>query len=192
MRLVEFLIYLLAAQGETLKRLAALLGEDVLVALLEELPEDPRAVAPLSRRTQASFLLPMVPGKPKDPEMDRTLVPLVNPYQELEGAVREMRLPAVLEFYLWGFPLYRAYIESSMDLNSRLPSPANERAIDVVEEAVQEARNWQRRLPVPPQLGFRVDQATKTPWLKFRSDVLKHLGSRPMQVLAKVETGNAE
>jgi len=184
MRLVEFLKYLLAAHGEALRRLAALLGEDALIAVLEELPEDPRAIAPLSRRLASAFLPPMIPFKPKEPGMERTLVPLANPYQELEGAVREMKLPAVLEFYIWAFPLYRSYIESGLDLNSRLPSPVSESVMEVVEDAIQESRNWVRRMPIPPHLGLRVDQAAKTPWLKFRSDVLKNLGSRPMQALS--------
>ena len=183
MRLVEFLKFLLAAHGDALKRLAALLGEDVLVSILEELPEDPRAIAPLSRRISSAFYPPMDTSKPKEPGMERTLVPLSNPYQELEGAVRDLKMPAVLEFYIWAFPLYRSYIQSSLDLNARLPSPANEREMEVVEDAIQEARTWIRRLPIPPQLGLRVDQASKTAWLKFRSDVLKSLGSRPMQVL---------
>ncbi len=184
MRLVEFLKILLQAHGETLQRLAALLGEDALVVILEDLPEDPRAVTPLSRRIQSAFLPPQDPSKPKERDMERTLVPLTNPYQELEGAVREMKLPAVLEFYIWTFPLYRTYIEGPLNLNSRLPCPPNERVLEVVEDAMQESRNWVRRLPVPPHLGLRVDQASKTPWLKFRSEVLKNLGSRPMQVLS--------
>lgn len=35
MRLVEFLIYMLEAQAESLKRLSALLGEETLMEILE-------------------------------------------------------------------------------------------------------------------------------------------------------------
>lgn len=111
MRLADFLIALLEAHAETLKRLAALFGEDNLVQLLEMAGDDKAARPPEYEVHAQIFELP----SPSRPQTD--------PYTAIEGAVRELDLPAVLLFHLWTYPHYRAYIESPLDLDSRLPGP---------------------------------------------------------------------
>lgn len=193
MRLVDFLIHLLKAHAETLQHLAALLGEDQLVAILEELPQDPRSLQGLPAERIAAFLPPLIQPRPPKTQREITLIPTPNPYQELEGAVRGiMRRPGVLEFYLWSYPSYRAYIESKLDLNSRLPEVSHSEALKIVEEAVSDAKLWIRRLPVPAPMALRAEVASRNPWLKFRADVLKLLGGRALEAVRTLPVKNQE
>jgi hypothetical protein len=177
MRLVEFLIYLLEAQAETLKRLAAFFGEDRLLEMLESADEE----------------------KPL-PALDRKLIPFESlsnhsshagtsrsPYVELEGAVREFGLPAVLEFHLWAYPYYRAFIESDLDLNSMLATEHGfgglagvDSSAHLIAEAVAQAADWVKQLPIPPSVSVQAEAAAQLPWVRFRTQVLKRIGRRPM------------
>lgn len=168
MRLVEFLIFLLEAHAETLKRLCALLGEERLLELLEEAGDS---------------------SATPDPSISDNLIRLFetssasfggSAYQELEGAVQEMNLPEVLQFHLWAYPHYRAFIESPLELDSRIPGPGGEAGVALVEEAVQQAQAWIRSLPLPPQISQQVERAAYVPWLRFRTEVLKRIGKRPL------------
>lgn len=165
MRLVEYLIQLLEAHAQTLQRLAAFFGEERLIELLEEEPHpEPR----VPTRISASWFDGILPGRSS------------SPYTELEGAVREFNLPAVLEFHLWAYPPYRDFIESPLDLNSRIQGPGGEAAGVMVEEAVAQARAWMRRLPIRPEVASQAEQAAYIPWLRFRTQVLKQIGKRPL------------
>jgi hypothetical protein len=163
MRLVDFLIYLLEAQAETLKRLAAFFGEERFLEMLENSGDEI-----------------------KIPTLDKNLIPFESPsnaltsgstYRELEGAVREFKLPEFLEFHLWAYPYYRAFIESEMDLSSRLASNASAHLID---EALAQAKEWIKQLPIPPAISFQAEAAAQLPWIRFRTQVLKKVGIRPM------------
>lgn len=180
MRLAEFLVYTLRSHAETLTRLAALLGEDQLITLLEAMP-DPGPTRKLTPEIQSLFLDPA--QNQVHPDVPGKLVPPSSPYQEIEGAVQEVRLPVVLEFYVWAYPFYRMFIESPMDLNSLLADADDERTLALVDQAIQAAREWTKLLPLPPQLAIRADQVVKTPWIKFRTDVLRALGKRPMRAI---------
>jgi hypothetical protein len=161
LRLVDFLIYLLEAHAETLKRLAAFFGEERLLEMLETSGED------LSI-----------------PKLNRTLIAVEEGagnsgarYQELEGAIHEFHLPAVLEFHLWAYPYYRSFIESEMDLDSKLlPSSS----AYLIEEAMAQAKEWIKKLPIPPAVSVQSEAAAGLPWIRFRTQVLKKLGIRPM------------
>ena len=172
MRLVEFLIQLLEAQAETLKRLAALFGEENLVQLLEMAGDESNAP---KTETPAEIAVPVqLFGEPQPPFQSR------DPYTELEGAVRDMDLPAILTFHLWTYPPYRAFIESPLDLNSRLPGPGGDSGATLVEEAVAQAEAWVRSLPMNPLVLDQASRAAHVPWLKFRAVVLKRVGRRPL------------
>lgn len=167
MRLVEFLILLLTAHAETLRRLAALLGEERFLHILEDAGDLPS---------------PDVETQAKPTSFDRPcpMASASSAYQELEGAVREMHLPEPLEFHLWAYPHYRAFIESPIDLNSRIPGSSSDAGLALVEEAVAQAAAWVQRLPLPPQIGHQVERAAQVPWLRFRTTVLNRIGKRPM------------
>jgi len=164
-RLVEFLIYLLGAHAATLQRLAALLGEGVLRELLESIGdvETEKEAKPLTVQLNRPAW-----SAPSDA------------YAEIEAAVREMRLPATLEFYLWSYPPYRHLIESSLDLNATI-DPAGLAFSDFVDEAIDQARHWIRKLPLPPEIGLQAEQVSDFPWRRFRGAVLKKLGKRPLE-----------
>lgn len=167
MRLVEFLIHLLEAHAETLKRLAALLGEERLLELLDEAGEHGH---------EAEEKIVALHSELEPPKSGSG----GSAYQELEGAVRELHLPAVLEFYVWAYPHYRAFIESPLDLNSRIPGTGGETGSMLVEEAVTQNQAWVRKLPIPPQISEQVERTAYVPWLRFRTTVLKKIGKRPM------------
>ena len=170
MRLVEFLILLLEAHAETLKRLAALFGEENLVHLLElageeEVTEDePPEEIPIDLTLFES----PAPASPS------------APYTELEGAVRELNLPAVLEFHLWAYPIYRSFIESPLDLNARIPGPGGDAGIRLVDQAIAEAEVWVKRLPMADLVRNQAERAAHVPWLRFRTTTLRRIGKRPM------------
>jgi hypothetical protein len=176
MRLVEFLTYLLEAQAETLKRLAAFFGEDVFLEMLEN-SGDEISVPSLDRKLIPFESLP-----------DRPYPGSNSPYIELEGAVREFGLPSVLEFHLWAYPYYRAFIESDLDLNSTLATTHGgfgglatvDSSTQMIDEAISQAKEWVKKLHIPPSVSVQAEAAAQLPWIRFRTQVLKRVGKRPM------------
>lgn len=171
MRLVELLIQLLEAHASTLARLAALLGERELVEALESAADETGAVGLPERllEDRSRWLGPAPAGGSE-----------AAAYQELEGSVRELRLPALLEFHLWAYPPYRAFIESSLDLNSRIVGPGTDVGTVLVDAAVEQATRWVRRLPLSPEQSRLAEHEAHAPWLRFRTTVLKRIGRRPL------------
>ena len=175
MRIADFLILILQSHAQTLQRLAALFGEDEFTEMLENAEE------------------PSTPGFDPEEFSDGSLR-LIRPqagdagaaYQQLEGCVRELSLPEVLEFHLWAYPFYRAFIESSLDLNVRIPSAGVPRELGgetgsaLVMEAIRQHHEWLKRLAIPERVRARAQAAAETPWLRFRSEALKRLGHRPL------------
>jgi hypothetical protein len=171
MRLVDFLIFLLEAHAQTLQRLAALLGEDELLRVLEDAGEildesDEKDVLPQRIKT-SWFEAATSDSRGK------------SPYSELEWAVREFHLPSIFEFHLWAYPHYRAYIESGLELDAKIKS-ADASGMALIDEAMAQAQAWARLLPVTPAQGRAVESAAHVPWLKFRAAVLKRIGRRPL------------
>ena len=167
MRLVDFLIYLLEAQAQTLHRLAALFGEEMLLHMLEESGDRiAEQVAP-SRFRLDWFEPPLSTG-------------YSSPYAELEGAVHDFKLPAVLEFHLWAYPFYRAFIESGLELDARIPGPGGDAGLLLVDEVVEQAEAWVKLLPIAQEFSLQAQRAAHMPWLRFRTQALKRIGKRPM------------
>ena len=177
MRLVDFLVLLLGAQAEALKRLAAFFGEEVLVAMLEDAGEsfDDRRLAGLEPAKYASTSAGKIAWTP--PQTPHTNA---NAYSELEGTVRELALPEVLEFHLWAYPHYRAFIESAIDLDARLPAGGGESGTFLIDEAVAAADAWTKELPIPPAVSAAAFKAAQVPWIRFRTEALKKMGRRPL------------
>ena len=173
MRLVDILISLLEAHAQTLQSLATLVGEERLLRLLEEAGE-----------LDQDYLTSPLP-KPEwfDPPMSSSDA---GSYTELEGAVREFGLPEVLEFNLWAYPPYRSFVESDFPLESRVRMNSNKgekREIEWIEEIVNSAQTWIRRLPLPSEISTQAERAAEIPWLRFRATVLKRIGKRPLRVV---------
>ncbi len=178
MRLAEYLIHLLEAHAQTLQRLAALFGEAALVEILETSGEEQEKLA-----AQAQEVLTAVRIKRFEPNpawFDNALPGGYSPYLEIESAVRDFNLPAMLEFHLWAYPHYRSFVESPLDLNSRIQGPGGEAGVALVDEAVAQAQAWVRGLHIPPALGLQAERAAHMPWLRFRTHVLKRIGKRPI------------
>lgn len=169
MRLVDFLILMLEAHARTLQRLGALLGEDVLVELLEQAGEnasEDEACPALGAR----WFSGASSGSP------------AAAYAELESTVHEFKLPAMLEFHVWAYPHYRAFIESPLELGSRLATDARgpDATTALVDEAVEQARAWLKKLPIPLDIWRQAETAASVPWVRFRTEALKKAGKRPL------------
>jgi hypothetical protein len=175
--LAELCQEVLMSQAQTLKRLAALFGEEALLELLEQGDEDDTVSSEgedLGIDWKECFERPTSASRGRAPSEG-------NAYQSLEGVVQEAELPAVLEFHLWAFPPYRALIESPQGLDARVKQgPA---ALTLVDALVRAADQWIKKLPIAPALAPRAEQAAQVPWLRFRTEVLKRLGQRPLGVL---------
>ncbi|MBC7386818.1 MAG: hypothetical protein H7301_11745 [Cryobacterium sp.] len=167
MKLVEFLILVLAAHAETLKRLAAFFGEEAFVEILEE-SDDENAPPRKSNHPRGTL-----PRWMEDPGSEP------NAYALLEGTVRDFDLPAVLQFHLWAYPPYRAFIESSVNLNAKL-TPGDDAGKALVENACADAEEWVKSLPMPSVVTVAAYKAAAVPWLRFRTETLKRLGRRPL------------
>jgi hypothetical protein len=175
MRVVEFLIQLLQAHAMTLQRLAALLGEERLIELLERAGDDEGddeqgATEPGPGRAE---VIPIRPEWLTAPTAQRE----ASAYSELESAVGELQLAPMLEFHVWAYPHYRAFIESPLDLNSRIKGEA---CLALVQEAVLQAEAWMKRLPLPPAVALQSERAAQVPWVRFRTEVLRRAGQRPL------------
>ncbi|MGK5081732.1 hypothetical protein WDW37_00380 [Bdellovibrionota bacterium FG-1] len=166
MRLVEFLILMLQAHAHTLQRLAALFGEEILLHMLEESGEELAKKLPPPRFQLVWFEAPKNTG-------------FSSPYAELEGAVHDFTLPAMLEFHLWAYPHYRSLIESTLDLNARIPGPHSDTCLCLIEEALEQANAWIRALPIATEFQLQAQSAAQIPWLRFRTQTLKQMGRRP-------------
>lgn len=169
MTLSAFLIQILKTHASTLQHLAAYFGEEVLFELLElaaeNHDEDPD-LNPEFHLDLSWFYLP-------NPSLSQG-------YAEIEGAVLELKLPEVLEFHLWAYPFYRKFVESSLDLKMSIYKENG--AIEaLVEEALYESQLWIKRLPLPSQISQHAERIAQTPWIRFRSEVLKKSGKRPFQ-----------
>lgn len=177
MRLVDFLVLMLGAQAETLKRLGAFFGEENLVDMLEDAGEsyDDRRLAGLEPNTPtAASLAPGMWTPPPGPHSN------ANAYAELEGTVRELGLPEILEFHLWAYPHYRAFIESTIDLNARLAPGGGELGTALIDEACANAEAWVKRLQIAPSVAAAAYKAAQVPWIRFRTEALKKMGRRPL------------
>jgi hypothetical protein len=173
MRLVDFLIAMLEAHAQTLQRLAALLGEEILIELLESCGEED---------SDSDGKADTPPPLELKPEWLDTAAPFSesSAYGELEGAVSELKLSAMLEFHLWAYPNYRSWIESPLPLNTRIRGTGSEAGITLVDDAVANAEAWIKKLPLPPSISQQAERAAQIPWLRFRTLVLKRIGKRPL------------
>ena len=172
MRLVEFLIHVLDAHAQVLQRLAALLDEEALIAVLELAGEQQES-------DPERYPTPILKLRPE--WFDRhSATGHSTAYAELESAVHGMKLGSQLVFHLWAYPPYRAFVESEYDLDTRILGPGGEAGTRIVDDTIQMARLWVEELPLPPQVRARAAQAAEIPWLRFRTEVLKRIGRRPL------------
>lgn len=163
LRVVDLLIEVLRAQAETLELLRAALGQDELIHLLEEKDPPPslfKDVTPwcsgeLSSRSGMS-----------------------NPYKEVEGAVREMDLSALLEFYLWAYPTYRAWVESPVLLESLVTIDPPGHLARLADLTLLDAKAYVRHLTLPPQLSKQMEKLVDPAWIKFRTRLLSQSGKK--------------
>jgi hypothetical protein len=170
-QLVDFLMQLLQTHGKALQRLAAFFGEEVLLHLLEDAGERLEN-EPVAFRVDSSWF--EAPARVPSKSLGR------SPYSELEGAVQELNLPSVLEFYLWTYPFYRKLIEGPHHLRSQLRGPSHPGAALLTEGALEYAKLWIKQVVVSPEFAAQAERSALTPWLRFRAEFLKKMGTRPI------------
>jgi hypothetical protein len=182
--LAEFLIHVLAAHARTLDELAEFLGGEPLLELLELAgsceaesgypPEPPGTYHP----DPAQFDAP--PAALPTPGLDGATC---SPYASIAVSVRQLKLAPSLEFYVWAYPFYRGLIESPIELEARLRLPESDSPAELplLAAALRSAQAWLAALPLPEPLKPEAERASQASWLRFRSEVLKALGVRPIQ-----------
>lgn len=169
MRWADFLIHILQAHGRSLQQLAAFMGEEELIELLEKMGEDSKVqLRPSGLKLEWFEHV----GNPSQG---------FSPYGALEEAVRELNLSAVLDFYVWAYPYYRSLIEMPVDLRDqiRLDYPPDRVEI-IVNEALQSSIQWIQALPIPARYRTQTERLAQAPWIRFRAEMLKKFGRRTM------------
>ncbi len=179
MRLVDFLILILQTHAQVLSDLSEVFGEDILMEMLEDTGEKFDEVLTPSRFAQKTHADSVIWLDSPHPHSN------ADAYGELEDAVQDLKMPKVLEFYLWAYPHYRAFIESALDLNSRVKSVGDGPTAEaLIDEAVQNGHDWIRtfdiKTPHIRELAYKISAA---PWLKFRAEALKKLGKKPFTLV---------
>jgi len=171
MCLVDFLILLLQAHAEGLKDLSNLIGEEKFLNALSITQHEPHfTAAPSLRLLENNTVL-------RNPDR--------RPLQKIETAVKEMDLPKSLENYLWEYPHYRAFVESSIDLETRIESPNQKDSIGaLVDEATITSQAWLNKLRIPPETLEQAEGLTRVHWIKFRTDILKQIGKPVLTPIA--------
>ncbi len=168
MKLVDFLILVLVTHADTLQRLSALLEEENLLELMEQAGENPKYAVQTFELNPVWFSSPIL----------SVVGDSSSPYTRLKGSIQELRLSPVLEFHLWAYPFYRMFIESALDLDSTIKG--GDAGTALVEAATSQAELWIRTLPIKPEMGLVAERVSHIPWLKFRTEILKRVGKRPM------------
>lgn len=168
LRVVDLLIEILRAQAKTLELLRAALGQEELLHVLEE--KEPPASLFESVEPWASGEMSPRAG-------------ISQPYKEIEGAVREMDLSAMLEFYLWAYPTYRAWVESPVLLDSCVRTDSAPHFARLADLVIQDARNYVRNLTLPPKLSTQIEKLVEPVWIQFRTRLLSHTGKRRLTVI---------
>ncbi len=171
MRVVDFLSFILKSHGQTLQELAAFLQEDVLFEVLEQAGELDRPPSLAEVTQYLSLHTTLTPLREAHPSYE-------SPYVLLENTVREIHLSPVLEFHLWAYPHYRAFVESSVDLSASVVQDS--KGPILVGEAVERAQEWVKTLPLPPESGKLAEAISRKIWLRFRTEALKKMGLRPI------------
>lgn len=177
MRLVDFLINLLNAHADTLKQLREILTEEGLIEILENALVNTQEIENPSLEPKPTNLIWFT--RPNSPS---SFSPSTA-YTELENAVRTLNLPPILEFYLWSYPHYRAFIESPLDLNSQIQGNDSHAAIALVNEAMDQAKSWIRKLHLHPEVSKSAEIASQAAWTRFRTRVMKRVGLRPFETI---------
>ena len=168
-RLVDFLIAVLRTHGETLNRLAALFGEEIVLDMLENAPEG--GPSEEQQRSWEKLLTLFAPLPTNGPVWDADAA-----YRRLESEVHSQKMAEFLEFHVWAYPFYRVFAESALDL--RAPVLHSEAAAQLTEAAVLAAKEWRAKLPIADEYRTRAESAASLPWIRFRTELMDRFGTR--------------
>ena len=173
-RFVDLLIFILQTHAETLKRLAAFFGEEEFLEVLENSQELPQSVS-----KNGEFILKtewFEEGTEGNSGRNGS-----SAYFELEDSVRELNLPAPLEFHLWAYPFYRTLIESGVELDSVISKAQSPSPLDqLIAGATEQAQEWVRTLSISPGVFPQAESAALNPWVRFRTRVLNKAGRKAL------------
>ncbi|MGE0614719.1 MAG: hypothetical protein AB7P04_03685 [Bacteriovoracia bacterium] len=170
MKLCEFLTLLLRTQGRVLQELLATCGEGRLAQLLR----DNEVTARISVQGLQLVHGPMsYQGHGEG-------------FAMIEQTVTDLALPEEIEFHLWSYPFYRAFIESELGLDSTIRNDKANELSALLDEAIASAHHWGECL-VPKDgdaaLARKVQAVVSQNYLRFRTDFLRKTGGRALSSL---------
>lgn len=171
MKVIDFTLELLMAQGDALNRLAVWVGEDELVELLEQAGSRVSAV-PATRPAWLSAGMSFHPNAESS-----------SSYRRLQGAVDELGLSPRLEFHLWAYPHYRVIIENVIELDSLVASHSIPLWVD---EACSAARAWVETLDLDSDRSAKAQALTQNSWARFRTRVLESIGQKRLSAVEPI------
>lgn len=177
MRLYEFLAFILEAHGQTLRALSEFMCEDTCLEILEQAGDLNSDSDGVVRPALAAGETPFFPEKK---EGYRPILGGFSPYGFIEGTVRELGLPEVLEFHLWSYPGYRKFVESKLPLETVFDGAHAE---EVIREAREAELAWFRSLPIQIPVSVELEKMLAQPWLRFRTQVMQRCGIRTLGAL---------
>ncbi len=167
MNLLHFTTLTLQTQSKILRLLSETFGSASFLKVLE----------------QTEFFLEQTPVLGLHPSDFESTAPHpydLPPFQMIHDTLKSLQISYDLEFYLLSYPFYRALIESSIDLNSKIPK---ETALHLTQAALKSAEIWNERLCISENSRLKLAPILKAFWLKFRTDVLKFYNLGPLVLI---------
>lgn len=153
MKLVEYLSLVLQKHGAVLLELKNRYSESILVEILE--------------RQQKVDYQPFVP------ELASSEVAAYEsfPYEILEQTVKNIKLPAGLEFYIWAYPYYREFIESPLKLDQTLFTQDTILVQKLSKDAILFSEAWALSIPAKEPFKSEITRVVTHHWKGFEKDV---------------------
>ncbi len=96
------------------------------------------------------------------------------PFEELEKITEHLKLDGEIENFLWGYPLYRKFIEANIGYDYSIES-------QWIDEAYRFGKSWSKWISRKLELNHEQTEKLSSMWTRFRSDALKKLGSHPLK-----------
>ena len=171
MRTIDILIALIEAQAQVLQDLEELFGEEVLMVVLERSAERELELTPISMK---GVHVEKAQGKNVQEK---------SPHSELQEAISGIEISKGLEFYLWGYPGYRYWVEGSLGLSDRLYFEKEEDLKNLGYQIAQHAYEWGENLGLMPTYQKKINQIIDQHWEHFPVRLMRKGGMRPLQLV---------
>lgn len=166
----KLLHHVLTFQGRVLDALAQELGDEALSLLLERFDDE---------AFEYTLEIPEFCLEPVDERTEKFAK------EELRAALKRFRFPSDWEFYLWSFPLVRAWDEAEYTLSSEIPSDQFPVVRSLIELSIQQSKAFVRAFRFPSGLEQKLIEQCESIWADNR-EVLETLLSESIQTVPDV------